>query len=77
MGIMGIAAAGIEQQTKRLEASAEKVASMSKETKEGEPALDLAKETAVRIEASAATSANLAVIKSEDERLQHMLDLFA
>jgi flagellar basal body rod protein FlgC len=77
MNIMETASAAVGQQTKRMEASAARVASMGKETEKGEDVVDLAKEAAIRIEASAATSANLAVIKSEDERLQHMLDLFA
>jgi flagellar basal body rod protein FlgC len=77
MQITGIAAAAIEQQTKRLEASAARVASIGTEPKEGEKPVDIAEEAVVRIDASAATTANLAVIKSEDERMKSILDIIA
>lgn len=77
MRIMGIASNAVEVQSKRLEDSAARVASMGKETKAGEKAVDIAAEAVVRIDASALTSANLAVIKSEDERMKHLLDILA
>ena len=77
MRIMGIATNAILQQTKRLEASAARVATAGKQPKEGEKPVDIAEEAAVRIDASNLTSANLAVIKSEDERMKHLLDILA
>ena len=77
MRIMGIAASAIAYQSKRLEASAARVASMGKETEKGEKTVDIVEESVNRIDASAITSANLAVVKSEDERLRSVLDLFA
>ena len=77
MSVMGIASSAITQQTQRLEASAERLNKVNIEPKPGEPETDIAKEAAIRIEASALTKANLAVIKSEDERLNHLLDVLA
>lgn len=77
MRVMGIASAAVLEQTKRLESSAARVASLGKEVKPGEKPVDIAEEAAVRIDASNLTSANLAVIKSEDERLKHLLDILA
>lgn len=76
MKIMGIASAAIAQQTQRLEASAERVARAG-DTSPNAKEVDLAKEAVERIEASALTTANLKVIKAEDERLGTLLDTFA
>lgn len=77
MRIMGIASSAVQYQSNRLEASAGRVASMGKELKDGEKPVDIAEEAVVRMDASALTSANLAVIKSEDERMKHLLDILA
>ena len=77
MRVMGIASAAIQHQTRRLEASAERLNKVSVPPKDGEEPPDIAKEATVRIEAGALTKANLAVIKSEDERLKHLLDVLA
>ena len=77
MRVIGTATAAIAQQTKRLEASAERLNNLVRNPSENENPPDIAKEAAVRIEASALTEANLAVIKSEDERLKHVLDILA
>jgi flagellar basal body rod protein FlgC len=77
MQIMGIAASAIEYQTKRLEGSASRVASLGKEPKDGEKPVDIVEEAVVRMDASAVTKANLAVIKSEDERMKSVLDIIA
>ena len=76
MRIMGIAAGAIQQQSVRLEQSAQRVAKAGTAPieKDGEP-VDLAREAVERIDAGAMTEANLAVIKSEDERLGHLLDI--
>jgi hypothetical protein len=77
MRIMSVAVSAIQHQSNRLAASAERVAGVGKETAAGETSTDLVDEAAVRLEAGALTEANLAVIKSEDERLGHLLDILA
>ena len=77
MRIMETAANGIMHQTRRLEASAARTATAGREPAAGEKPVDLAAEAVERIDASAQTSANLAVIKSEDERLGNLLDILA
>jgi flagellar basal body rod protein FlgC len=76
MKIMSVAAAGMAQQTRRLEQSAERVAQLGDPKKEPGQEVDLAREAVERIEASALTTANLKVIQAEDERLGTLLDTF-
>ena len=77
MRIMSIATQAIEQQSRKLEDSAARLAKLCKKPKAGEEPPDIAKEAVVRIEAGAATEANIAVIRSEDERIEHLLDALA
>lgn len=77
MRVIGTATAAIAQQTKRLEASAKRLNQLVESPEKNKNPPDIAKEAAVRIEAGAMTEANLAVIKSEDERLEHVLDILA
>ena len=77
MRIANIATQAIENQSKRLEESAARLAKLGQKPRKGEAPPDIAKEAAVRIEACAATEANIAVLKSEDERLGHLLDILA
>lgn len=77
MRVIGTATAAIAQQTKRLEASAKRLNQLAKNPEENKNPPDIAKEAAVRIDAGAITEANLAVIKSEDERLKSVLDILA
>ncbi len=77
MHIFGTASAAIAHQSRRLEASAERLTQISPNPQEGNPPPDIAKEAAVRIEASALSKANIAVIKSEDERINALLDILA
>ena len=77
MRIVNVATQAIQHQSKRLEASASRIAKLGKETASGEAPPDIAREAAVRIEAGAATTANITVIKSEDERIGHLLDMLA
>lgn len=76
MKIMSIAAAGMAQQTRRLEQSAERVAQFGQTQTQPGQEVDLAREAVERIEASALTTANLKVIRAEDERLGTLLDTF-
>ncbi len=77
MRIFDIATRAISEQYDRLRQSASRVAKINAPQEEGTPPVDLAKETAIRIEADAATRANLNVLKEEDERLKHILDILA
>ncbi len=77
MKILSVAANGIQEQLKRLEASAVRTATISTKVAEGKETVDLVAETVERIDATAQTKANLAVIKTEDERLKHLLDVIA
>jgi hypothetical protein len=77
MHIMNTAVRAIAHQTDRLEASAARLARLGATTRRGETPPDIAKEAVVRIEAGAATEASIAVIRSEDERLGHLLDILA
>ena len=77
MRIMGIAAGAIQHQSIRLAESAERLTKAGKTPGEGEQEPDIAKEAVVRIEAGALTEANVAVIKSEDERIGDLLDILA
>ena len=77
MRTMGIAADAVMYQSRRLEKSAERTASLGRTPVEGEKPVDLVEETVERIDASRLTEANLKVIKSEDERLKHLLDIIA
>ncbi|MCU0665443.1 MAG: flagellar hook protein FlgE [Myxococcota bacterium] len=76
MSIMSIAASGIAQQGQRLERSAQRVARAGDPSPEPGQEVDLAKEAVERIEASALTTANLKVIKAEDERLGTLINTF-
>ena len=77
MRVMGIAADAVMYQSRRLEKSAERTASMGRKPVEGEKPVDLVEETVERMDASRVAEANLKVIKSEDERLKHLLDIIA
>ena len=74
MQILNVAARAIGDQFSRLKDSAARVAKIGTKPEQGKEPTDIVKETAIRIEAGAATEANLAVLKSEDERLGHLLD---
>ncbi len=76
MQIFSVATRAIGNQFVKLRDSAARVAKINGPKNEGEQLPDIVKETAVRIQAEGATRANLAVIKSEDERLKHLLDTF-
>ena len=76
MKIMSTAQQAIIRQTEKLAASAERVARVGDTEGSGKD-VDLAAEAVVRIEATAATKANLAVIKNEDERLGALLDILS
>ena len=75
MKILDTASAAISRMTERLAESAARVA------KVGDPEagadVDLAEEAVNRIDAERAIEANLAVIKEEDERTKHLLDIIA
>ena len=77
MRIMSTAAAAVLRQTGRLEASAARVAKLGNKPVNGEKAPDIVNEAVLRIEAGASVKANLSVIKSEDERLNALLDILA
>ena len=77
MRIMETAANAVLQQSRRLEASATRTATAGRPPAAGEKEVDIAAEAVERIDASALTSANLSVIKSEDERLGQLLDILA
>ncbi|MDJ0764893.1 MAG: hypothetical protein QNJ97_18065 [Myxococcota bacterium] len=77
MRVFSIATQAIETQFAKLRDSAARVAKISGPHKDGVPQTDIAAETALRIEAGAATRANIAVIKSEDEALRHLIDIIA
>ncbi|MCP4676494.1 MAG: hypothetical protein GY854_13470 [Deltaproteobacteria bacterium] len=77
MRILDIATRAINEQYHKLSDSAARVAKLNSPTEEGAEPVDLVKETATRIEADAAVRANLAVMKEEDERLKHLLDIMA
>jgi len=75
MQILNVASAAIMKQSSVLAASAERVAAVGDSEKGAD--VDLAEETAIRVESEAAIEANLAVIKEEDERTRHLLDVIA
>ena len=77
MRIIDVATQAISQQYEKLSDSAARVAKLNSRLEEGEEPVDLVKETATRIEADASVRANLAVIKEENERLRHLLDIIA
>ncbi len=77
MRIIDVAARAINQQYQKLSGSAARTAKLNSPVEKGEEPVDLAKEAATRIEADASVRANLAVIKEEDDRLQHLLDIIA
>ena len=76
MRIFDIASQAISEQYARLRQSAANVAKVNGPLKEGETPPDIAKETVKRIEADNAVRANLAVIREEDDRIKHLLDMF-
>ncbi|MBN2343566.1 MAG: hypothetical protein JXX29_01860 [Deltaproteobacteria bacterium] len=75
MNILNIASTAIVQQSQRMEQSAKNVAAAGDVNGEGAK-IDLAREAVTRIEATNLTTANVNVIKAEDERTKTLLDIF-
>ncbi len=77
MRIFSIATRAIGEQYDRLRRSAARTANINSPQKDVKESPDLIREAAVRIEADAAVRANVSVIRSEDERIKHLLDTIA
>jgi hypothetical protein len=76
MKILDTANAAIMRQTSLLAESAARVAKVG-DPEAGGADVDLPAEAVNRIDAERAIEANLAVIKEEDERTKHLLDIIA
>jgi len=76
MKIFSIASQAIAQQTERMAKSAHEV-SKAGDIKGVGKDVDLAKEAVEQISAKHLTTANVKVIKAEDERLKSLLDIIA